>query len=195
MKETQKDGKKLSDSEEKLLNKLEKKTEPFSKAAIAYRTLSDPNERKKYDREKGIKKSCSASDPRKRNGCGKKEEAKKSYQAPKTNKEENIESDLLDAIHQKDLQRVKVLISKLNDLEKLDILSSMSYLFVENACSDDDWFKFFEEILSSKQINLGSNYFYNIALKHACNANNRKVMELILIKFLFLKKQYQFITH
>ncbi|WP_038537047.1 DnaJ domain-containing protein [Wolbachia endosymbiont of Culex molestus] len=119
LKQTLREGIELLESEKELLNKLEKKIEPFLKAAIANETLSNQNERKEYDRAKGVRKSGSASsDPEKRNGCDKKEETKKSYQAPKTNKKkaQDIESELFDAIYYKDLQKAKGLIERLNNL-------------------------------------------------------------------------------
>ncbi|QJT94920.1 ankyrin repeat domain-containing protein [Wolbachia endosymbiont of Diaphorina citri] len=168
----------LSQLEKNLLNKLEKKIEPFSKAAIAYETLCDPDKRKKYNKYKGIKNSY---------------QPEKSYQ-PKTNTKKDIESDLIEALHHKDLKKVKSLIKELNDLCRLEIISSMSFLFVENACSDDNWFTFFEEILSSKQINFRYNYyFYNTAFQHAFNANNRKVVELLLKNSVYnINKTYSF---
>lgn len=183
LKQTSREGIELSELEKELLNKLEQKIEPFLKAAIANETLSNQNEREKYDRAKGVRKSGSASsDPEKRNGCDKKEETKKSYQAPKTNKKkaQDIESELFDAIYYKDLQKAKGLIERLNILEKkLNVLSSMLPYLIKNACSNEDWFKFFEEILSYK-LNLEASLFDGTVLQYACRLNKIKIVDLLL---------------
>lgn len=50
---------------------------------------------------------------------------------------------------------------------------------IENACSNEDWFKFFEEILSYK-LNLEASVFDGTVLQYACRLNNIKIVELLL---------------
>ncbi|EEB55370.1 ankyrin repeat domain protein [Wolbachia endosymbiont of Culex quinquefasciatus JHB] len=175
----------FSQSEEKDWAKFQEKFNSAKKINIAYEVLSDEKKRNDYDRKLQVDNS----------GLNNFKRSSKNTQSTDRETEKNkkdIKVRLFHAFHNGDLQEAKNLVRKVDDL---DItlpeypIGSALYFFVLRACMSEDWFKFYQDVLSKQ----GSNVDLNIevhpklgtALSAACskerpNSKKRDVVKLLL---------------
>lgn len=96
--------------------------------------------------------------------------------------DQNDKSRLSEAFQSKNLEIVKKLGRHIYSSDDL-LIQNHLYYFVKNSCENDDWFKFFEEVLSEKNSKIDLNIddgFSGTALHCACNQENENVIKLLL---------------
>lgn len=172
---------KFSQSEEKQWDEFQGKFERAKEINVAYEVLGDKKERGNYDRK--LYSSNSGRDNFKRS----------SENTQSTDRETEKNKDIKESVFRaffyltKDLKKAKELVKQ---VDNLNITSSQHlshdsvlYHFVLNACGDETWFTFYQDVLrqgSKIDIHIEVHPKYGTALSVACMYSNKDVAKLLL---------------